>query len=401
MSNPPIVFRILLAVSTLALLVAAIAIPASLGGQSTEVAALIGEETTSRAIGQALDDTGLDHLASVEPREAGGSFAFPSVVQVEAVVDETTPSIDSTLPAVGPTDPGRPSSTTTAPVKTTSTVPKSTTSTSTPNTTTVNTGPKTASGPITISNQSGAVIENLSISNPNGACIRVIGSSNVTIRNSTIGPCGDWAVFIDKSSGVTVEKNTIKTASSKGGVYGHSSSGVAVLGNTISHSGRNPIQFDKVTGAGNRIEGNSVSSSPSEDMINVFKSGGTSGSWLRIVGNTLKDNTGQSRSGSGIMLGDAGGSYVLVEGNKLTNPGQAGIGVAGGSNIRVLNNTVVSAQFAWSNVGIYVWDQYNSNCHSIEVRGNNVSWLNSSGQNNPAWLGGGCGDVAGWNQNSW
>ena len=260
--------------------------------------------------------------------------------------------------------------------------------------------PGTASGPVSISGESNVVIENLSISNPGGPCIRVVGSSNVTIRNSTIGPCGDWAVFVDTSSGVTVQNNTIRTGSSKGGVYGHSSGGLAVLGNKISNSGRNPIQFDKVTGSGNRIEGNSISSSPAEDMISIYKSGGTSGSWLKVTGNTLKDNTGHSQSGSGIMLGDSGGQYILVQGNKLTNPGQAGIGVAGGSNIRVLNNTVSSAQFSWSNVGIYVWNQ-SGGCGNIEVRGNQVNWLNKNGQSNPAWDGGGCGSVAGWGENSW
>jgi hypothetical protein len=260
--------------------------------------------------------------------------------------------------------------------------------------------PGTASGPLRISNQSNLVLEGLSISNPNGPCVEIVGSSNVTIQNSTIGPCGSWAVFIDRSSGITVSGNTIKTQSSKGGVYALSSTTIKVLGNGISSSGRNPVQFDKVTGSGNRIESNTIVSNAAEDMISVYKSGGTSGSWLTVTGNTVKSNTGQSKSGSGIMVGDAGGQYILVQGNSLTDPGQAGIGVAGGSNIRVLGNSVNSAQFPWSNVGIYVWNQAGS-CGAIEVRGNTVSWVNSSGQSNPAWDGGGCGAVAGWSENSW
>jgi hypothetical protein len=222
----------------------------------------------------------------------------------------------------------------------------------------------------------------------------------VVIKNSTIGPCGSWAVYINESSGVTVQNTTIRTQSSKGGVYGHSSNGVQVVGNNISNSGRNPVQFDKVTGSGNRIEANTISNSASEDMISVFKSGGTSGSWLTVAGNTLRDNVGKSSSGSGIMVGDAGGQYILVQGNKLSNPGQAGIGVAGGTNIRVIGNNVSSSQFPWSNVGIYVWNQTGS-CGAVEVRGNSVNWVNSNGQSNPAWEGGGCGTVAGWDDNSW
>jgi hypothetical protein len=261
--------------------------------------------------------------------------------------------------------------------------------------------PQGSSGPVTINGQSNVVLENLSISNPSGTCVRVVGSSNVTLRNSSIGPCGDWGVFIDKSSGVTISGVTIQTGSGKGGIYGHSSSGIAVVGNKISSSGRNPVQFDKVTGAGNRIEGNTITNNRAEDMISVYKSGGTSDSWLRITGNTIKDNTGQSSSGSGIMLGDAGGGHVLVQSNKLSNPGQVGIGVAGGTNSRVLSNSVFSAQLPWSNVGIYVWNQSGGSCGAIEVRGNGVDWVNSSGQSNPAWDGGGCGAIAGWNENSW
>ena len=261
--------------------------------------------------------------------------------------------------------------------------------------------PLTPSGPITVSNRSNLVVENLKISNPNGPCVRIVGSSNVVIRNSTIGPCGDWGVFIDRSSAITIQNTTVETSDSKGGIYGHSSRGVAVVDNKISNSGRNPVQFDSVTGSGNQIVGNVIASNASEDMISVFESSGTSASWLEVSGNTVKDNTGASDSGSGIMLGDGGGQYLLVQGNKLTNPGQAGIGVAGGSNIKVLNNTVTSARLPWSNVGIYVWNQSSGPCGGIEVRANSVTWLNSQGQSNPAYSGGGCGNIAGWGENSW
>lgn len=261
--------------------------------------------------------------------------------------------------------------------------------------------PQSVGGPITIKGEEGLTIENWSISNPDGACLTVVGSSDITIKNSTIGPCGSWGVFIDRSSRVTVQGSNIRTGSAEGGIYGLSSKAIAVLGNDIANSGRNPVQFDKVTGAGNRIDNNSISSNASEDMISVHKSGGTPESWLTVRDNTIRDNVGKSTSGSGIMVGDAGGSYILVQGNHLTDPGQVGIGVAGGSNVRVLDNDVKSAQFSWSNVGIYTWDQSSTGCDNIEVRGNTVDWVNESGQSNPAWDGGGCGTISGWDSNSW
>ncbi|MCI0543754.1 MAG: right-handed parallel beta-helix repeat-containing protein [Actinobacteria bacterium] len=395
MSDPPIALRMLLGLSAFALVFAALSVLTLVTPNSPDSADLGALEEPDKLANNLLlpDGDDLEALPSQRLRQLGVGLALPP-----EIADDPEPSstvVDTLVPET---------TTTTAPTSTAGSSSSTTgggTSSTSPTTSPPATFPQGSSGPITINGESNLLLENLSISNPNGACVRIIGSSNVTIRNSTIGPCGDWGVFIDKSSGVTIQGVTIQTSSSKGGIYGHSSSGIAVVGNHITSSGRNPVQFDKVTGAGNRIESNTITNSRAEDMISIFKSSGTSGSWLRVTGNTLRDNTGQSNSGSGIMLGDAGGSYVLVQGNSLTNPGQAGIGVAGGSNIRVVNNTVSSAQFPWSNVGIYVWNQSGGSCGGIEVRGNTVNWLNSSGQSNPAWDGGGCGSVAGWNENSW
>jgi hypothetical protein len=255
---------------------------------------------------------------------------------------------------------------------------------------------------LTISGKSSVVIENMAISNPGGDCVKVTGSSNVIIRNSTIGPCGGKAIVIQNSTGVTVDQVSFTNVAT--GVYALSSQTIVVSNSSFVHAGRNFVQFDKVTGSGNRISGNSgynsLGGSNAEDFISVYKSGGTSGSPLRVSGNTLS-NGGPSQSGSGIMVGDAGGTYTVVEGNTLVNPGQVGIGVAGGSNIRVISNNVRSDALPWSNVGIYVWNQAGGSCSGIEVSGNTVNWKKSNGANNPAWDGGNCGSIAGWGNNSW
>lgn len=396
MSNAPISMRLLLGLSVVALLSAAVAGFGLFTG-SEPPAGPNAEDLVAGLASDLREGTQPEATSTTEDSEEHFQPHLAPIGAVAVPDDDLQATTTTAQPATTGTDAPP---TTEADGSPTSTAPKRTTTAPKPTTTAPQSDLK-ASGPVTIQGKSGVVIENLAISNPNGPCIRVVGSSDVTIRNSQIGPCGNWGVFIDKSSGVTVQGNTIRTDSSKGGVYGHSSSTIAVIGNSITRSGRNPIQFDKVTGGGNRIEGNTVTNSPAEDMISLFKSGGTSGSWLRVTNNRLRNNTGKSNSGSGIMLGDAGGSYILVQGNSLADPGQAGIGVAGGSNIRVLGNTLASDAHSWSNVGIYVWDQYNSNCHAIEVRGNKVNWLNKHGQRNSAWDGGGCGVVAGWNDNDW
>jgi hypothetical protein len=250
------------------------------------------------------------------------------------------------------------------------------------------------SGPISVSGESNVVIENLHVSNPGGDCVVVTNSSNVTIRNSTIGPCGGEAVYISDVDGAQVTGSLITDTGN--GVLVHRSNSVKVDNNTFRHAGRNFVQFDKVNGAGSSISGNrgenALGGSNAEDFISVYMSGGTSGSPLRVVGNHLR-NGGPSNSGSGIMLGDGGGGYVTVSDNALVNPGQVGIGVASGTNITVSNNRVYSDAVSWSNVGIYVWNQYGSACDNIQITGNQVNWTAAGGNANHWYNGGGCGNV--------
>ena len=238
------------------------------------------------------------------------------------------------------------------------------------------------------------VIENLHVSNPGGDCIVVTGGSNVTIRNSTIGPCGGEAVYLSDVNGASITGNTITDTAN--GVLVHRSTSVRVDNNTFRHAGRNFVQFDKVTGSGSSISGNrgenALGGSNAEDFISVYQSGGTSGSPLRVVGNHLR-NGGPSNSGSGIMLGDGGGGHVVVQDNALVNPGQVGIGVASGTNITVTGNRVYSAAQPWSNVGIYVWNQYGSACDNIQITNNQVNWTAAGGYANHWYNGGGCGNV--------
>jgi parallel beta-helix repeat protein len=222
----------------------------------------------------------------------------------------------------------------------------------------------------------------------------------VTIRNSVIGPCGGKAIEVRRSTGVRIEYSEL--LDSDAGIYALDSSSIVISGNTISNAGRNPVQFDKVTGSGNVVSDNEIhnqeGSSETEDSISIYESSGTESSPLVVEGNLISQG-GSSRSGSGILVGDNGGSHVVVRGNTLINPGQVGIGVAGGQNISVVDNLVVSEAFPWSNVGIYVWDQYDTGCEGIEVRGNVVEWYNSTGGVNPFWDAGNCGMVAGWDLN--
>ena len=259
-----------------------------------------------------------------------------------------------------------------------------------------------ASGPIRLAGESGVVLEGLRVSSEDGPCVVVGDSRDITIRHSSIGPCDGPAVVVEGSTSVRLEG--LEISGSASGVYALESQGVAVVGNTFRNAGRNFVQFDKVTGGGNQIAGNSganrLGASSAEDFVNIYQSSGTSSNPLVVSGNTFRDG-GPSQSGSGIMVGDYGGSNIVVEGNSLVNPGQVGIGVPGGTNIRVVGNSVFSASQPWSNVGIYVWNQSDGSCGEIEVRGNRVEWYDAEGSPNPSWNGGNCGTVSGWDDNDW
>lgn len=256
------------------------------------------------------------------------------------------------------------------------------------------------SGPIVVAGDDGRVIEGLHISNPSGACLRIEGSSSVVVRNSVLGPCGGRAVEIVNSSKVTLDSLQIVDVES--GVLALESQTVAVKRTTFKDAGRNFVQFDKVTGPGNIVSdnrgANQLGGSDAEDFVSIYKSGGTSSSPLRVTNNHFS-NGGPSASGSGIMVGDKGGSHIVVQSNVLSDTGQTGIGVAGGHHIEVIDNKITSSSHPWSNVGLYVWDQGSDGCSEIEVRGNVVVWRNADGDYNAAWNGGNCGSIHGWDSN--
>lgn len=221
----------------------------------------------------------------------------------------------------------------------------------------------------------------------------------MVIKNSTIGPCGDEAVYVTDSDSVQVYGNYITDTGN--GVLVHRSDSIAVDGNAFVNAGRNFVQFDKVNGAGSSISGNrgqnELGGSSAEDLINLYQSNGTASSPIRVVGNYLR-NGGPSDYGSGIMLGDEGGSHQLAQGNRLVNPGQVGIGVAGGDDMKVLDNLIYSSAQPWSNVGIFAWD-FSVGCGSVEISGNQIDWTAAGGYSNGFWNGGGC-DLSRYN-NDW
>jgi endo-chitodextinase len=146
------------------------------------------------------------------------------------------------------------------------------------------------------------------------------------------------------------------------------------------------VQFNDCDGG--KVLLNLVTNDPTrsrcEDAISTYKSRN-----IEIAYNYINGG-GPSQSGGGIMLGDGGErTYnVYVHDNILVNPGQYGIALNAGNNMRIINNKVYSRQLAWSNVGIYTWrkDKDPAQFHSNEISGNQVVWVSKSGNRNDYWF---------------
>ncbi len=291
----------------------------------------------------------------------------------------------------------------------------------------------TASGPIVINGENNVVISGLQISNPSGPCVTIAsGSSNIIIKNNKIGPCEENAIDIRSSNNITVQNNHIHDAVGEGvylfsaelveiknnkfedvrtGVYASIASKIKVSHNEFRNmQGPFPrgqmVQLAFTNGGGsyisNNVSINELGYSDPEDAINLYKSNGTPADPI-MIRNNLIIGGGPSNSGGGIILGDGGeSSYQIAQDNILVNPGQYGVAVVGGHHMQLLGNSIYSQQFPFTNVGLYVWDQYDSACANITVRNNSVNYTNKDGLKNAGWNARNCGVIDGWSsKNNW
>ena len=181
--------------------------------------------------------------------------------------------------------------------------------------------------------QENVVLENLTISNPEGRCLTIRGARNITIRNVTVSECGTQSavwdgydtglILIEDSSGITIESSIITrmAAEDHGGARNNaihvidstdvqiinneisdvfsdierkaedqgnraisvqgSSSGLTIEQNTFRNAGRNALQLARardlegVSFSDNLVEGRGPWDSDYEDMISLYSASGT------------------------------------------------------------------------------------------------------------------------------
>jgi hypothetical protein len=267
------------------------------------------------------------------------------------------------------------------------------------------TGPYETSAPISLNGVSNRTISNLQITNPNGMCIKLVNCSNITIQNCKLGPSKQQAVYLYNCTNIKVTNCTMEDIAT--GVSAVESFSIQVNYNDVKNvKGPFPLgqlaQFDEVTGANSSISYNILENitgeSYPEDAISIFKTHGTATSPLKVTGNWIRGG-GPSLSGGGIILGDYGGSYIIVENNILVDPGQYGIAITAGNNLTIKNNRVYGRQQSFTFWGIMSYIQYPDPTHSNTIMNNEVNWKNHQGILRNFWDDGKGGTISGWSTN--
>jgi Lamin Tail Domain/Right handed beta helix region len=205
----------------------------------------------------------------------------------------------------------------------------------------------------------------------NVIAIRLVNCHNVTIKAVD---------FINVAEGVyAVDSTNIKIIDSRyQNITGPSDRTGANTGNFV--------QFHRVSGG--LIDHNKGKGGDTEDVVSLYKS-----SHIVVEDNHFEGTNWTSTSGSGIAIGDGGGSDNIARRNKLVNIGQVGIFIAGGRNNRIRDNIIIGQPRTNSNVGIYVRNSTSTTCSGHAVTGNKVRFQKANGTRSGYWQGSGCGTV--------
>jgi hypothetical protein len=294
------------------------------------------------------------------------------------------------------------------------------------------------SGPITLSGQSGVVVQGLHITNSNGNCVTITNSAAITIRQSEIGPCSGNGIVINNGNTINIFDNYIHPEGTLAGccdvtdgIFADGTYNLTVQGNVIAYGEANIEAQNQtnITIVGNfflnprnsrdrgqniqvfygssnvLVENNYTLASvdtaqykfaeSQEDSINF--GGSMSGSSTNgIIARNNYITGGHSASGCG-LIAETGANSVQFLSNTLVDTGQCGIGVTDGTHYvvdgnKVLNRTPVDGG---GNTAIYVWkvDSSDPPCGPVQMSNNIASAIASDGSVNSFWNGGGCNPV--------
>ncbi|MDD4728552.1 MAG: right-handed parallel beta-helix repeat-containing protein [Dysgonamonadaceae bacterium] len=263
------------------------------------------------------------------------------------------------------------------------------------------TGTYKKSDPITLKNEKDIIIEGLEISDIEGRAITLFSCQNIIIRNCKFKNINTAAaLYAEKGANILITDCFFENVH-RGFIAGNCTGNIKfehndvknILGNLRGGSVfSQAVQFNGCNGEGNSISYNCIENIPGEsspeDNIALYKSNGTPKSPIMIKANWIRGG-GPSGSGGGINLGDWGGSYQIAEDNILVNPGQVGMGMAGGHDMTFKNNKIYAKRQPFTNVGLVIhnWTpDKTGKSYNITIDNNQINWTNSDGNYNTAWV---------------
>lgn len=224
-------------------------------------------------------------------------------------------------------------------------------------------------------------------------CITLTNCYNIHITGCKFINGNNRGIYLYNCHNITIDFNFFNNLVT-GVLADHCAGGIVIdhnqfLNMTGPMPGGQYVQFNTLSGAGLSISHNKgeniFGKGKPEDCINLYKSNGTAGSPIKVIGNWIRGG-GPSASGGGIMLGDNGGSYQTARDNILVNPGEYGIAIAGGNHISMINNIIYGKSQPFTNVGLYVNAIGGYTVSDATVKGNRIDFYNTSGYNNNWWL---------------
>ena len=308
-----------------------------------------------------------------------------------------------------------------------------------------------------IQNQNNRVYSGLHIRTPVESgldCIQIIDSTNITIENSEIGPCGGNGInvftYTSSVSHLNIYDNYIHPETRTNACCDYNDgifitpgvSDVTIQGNVIAYGESNVVingndgvdqnpTINRVTVTGNFLlnprgghnsRGQNVAAWYATNVL-VFKNYTLSsrkgykypevqedsinfGFATNLIATHNYVTGGHSASGCGIIADEAANN-VLFRDNRLVNTAQCGLGIANGTNQRIDHNRIFEDDeiSTGGNTAVYIWNQYSEACGPVILTNNVAVFKLRHGTYNSFWNGGGCDPVTAarnkWDEAAW
>ena len=250
--------------------------------------------------------------------------------------------------------------------------------------------------------QKSLTIEGLEFSDSNNSTLSFYDCENVIIKNCRFKDVNvKTAIYAEGGTNILVTDCTFENVHGafmatvcKGNIRFEHNDVKNILGTLRGGAFySNAVHYNTCNGPGNSISYNCIENIPGEsapeDNIALYRSNGTPESPIMIKANWIRGGGRVTSSGGGINLGDWGGSYQIAEDNILVNPGQVGMGMAGGHDLTIRNNKIYSAKQPNSNVGLAIvnWTSKDTGeSYNIVVENNDINWTNKEGNQNLWWI---------------